>query len=282
MRPYYYDALNNKVSGWIHKAVGLKSQQVFKFFKKLYKKNKLNKCRRSKNTRIPKVFHHIWIGPKPFPEKYKEWQKTWQSIPGWKYKFWTDKEVENYPLINRELYESTTNIGAKADILRMEILCREGGVYIDTDFECLQPQMFDVLNSCYDFYSCITPLDAGGILVANGLIGSVPNHPIVKGYIENSKQTKSADGIVSVITRGPGFFTKMILAFADKGYKDIVLPPTFFYPLAIYPSKPKGGSLEQGSLAHLMTAPEGREEIKRLVNKPESLAIHWWEGSWIE
>lgn len=280
--PFYTQALNDIHKWWQLSVSEEKPIQVFRFFEALYNKNRLDKVERNGATRIPKIFHQIWIGPKPFPEKYRKWQKTWSTVAGWQYKLWTNEDVANYPLINRDLFEKAANIGEKADILRMEILCKEGGVYIDTDFECLQPQAFDLLNESYDFYSGITPLDGKVLLIANGLIASVPGHPILRSYLENLKNAKTQKGCVGIVMKGPGFLTKMVLNNANKGFNDILLPPTFFYPLAIYPPKAKGVfSKKQGDLAHLMTSEEGMEEIKRIVSKPESVAIHWWEGAWV-
>ena len=73
-----------------------------------YTNNKLalviNSLSANNTTRIPRVFHQIWVGPRPLPEKYKRWQKTWQSIPGWTYKLWTDVDVVQFPLINQKAY----------------------------------------------------------------------------------------------------------------------------------------------------------------------------------
>ncbi len=51
--------------------------------------------------KIPKMIHQIWIGPHPLPEKYRAWQSTWQSLAGSTYKSWTDKEVKDFPLVNK-------------------------------------------------------------------------------------------------------------------------------------------------------------------------------------
>ena len=66
---------------------------------------------------------------------------------------WTDEDAENFPMKNRDIFEKATNLGMKSDIFRYEILYQQGGVYLDTDFFCLQP--LDDLNEMYDFYSCI-------------------------------------------------------------------------------------------------------------------------------
>ena len=104
------------------------------------------------------------------------------------------------------MYYSEKNIGARADILRMEILYREGGLYIDTDFECLQPEIFDIFNRCYDFYSGITPLDGQAYLIANGLIASIPGHPILRAYIKERRHLVTPKTCTGIVMKGPVSF----------------------------------------------------------------------------
>ncbi len=282
LKPFYEKCLVEALDFW-KQSVSLEPPHLFfNFLKNVYEENKPGKVRPDETHRIPPTVHQIWIGPKPFPEKYKKWQKTWQSIPGWRYKLWTDKDVEQFPFINKDLYDQEKNIGARADILRMEILYREGGLYIDTDFECLQPELFDLFNRTYDFYAGITPLDGQAYLIANGLIASIPGHPILRAYIEERRHIVAPKTCTGIVMRGPGFLTKLIHLHANKKHRDILFPPSFFYALPIYPPKEKGLLADkQGHLAHLMHTEEGREEIKNLVLKSESIAIHWWEGAWV-
>ena len=278
MHPFYEKCLEHCFDFW-NEAVCSEPPHIFyKFLKDLYEQNKLSKIKIGQKYRIPPIFHQIWVGPKPFPEKYKKWQKTWQTMPGWRYKLWTDKDLDDFPFVNRDLFLKEKNMGARADILRMEILYQEGGVYIDTDFECLKPEIFDILNRAYDFYTGITPLD-GEICLFGKWVDSKHSRPSnFKGFIENRRKVKTPKSCgkdTGITLKGPGLFTKMVYEHANKGYRDILLPPTFVYPLAIYPPKPKGRmSKKQGHLAHLMNTEEGREEIKRIVLKPESIAIH--------
>lgn len=241
------------------------------FLRESYNKNKIVP---EGELRIPKIFHQIWVGPKPFPAKYKKWQETWQSITGWTYKLWTDKEVENYPLLSRNLYHKEKNMGARADILRLEILYAEGGVYIDTDFECIKPEMFGALNCAYDFYCGLHPFDCRAICINNAIIGSIPGHPIIKNCIDQlmtqADATRTYDEIVS---RGPGLLTQMTLKYMNQGYKDIIFPPTIFYPLGL--SEINSSTLKSLTL-------ESFEVIKKRVTKPETIAIHWWDTSWAE
>ena len=227
-------------------------------------------------TRIPKVIHQIWVGPHPLPKKYLQWQKTWQAL-GWTYKLWTDKEVEVFPLINKDLYYNEKNYVARADILRIEILYKEGGLYVDTDFECLRPEEFARLHKCYDFYCGISPLDGKALLINNAIIASIPGHPILENYIYSLKNVDatiqcSLKKPENLIHRGPAHFAQSVLAHANKKYKDALLPCSYFYPLGMYQI--------ENELSHLLEGPNTLENIKTTVVKPETLAIHWWDGSW--
>ena len=46
-------------------------------------------------------------------------------------------EAKNFGMKNKEAFLSAYNYGMKSDILRYEILHSFGGVYIDTDYECV-------------------------------------------------------------------------------------------------------------------------------------------------
>src|SRR5262245_37093593 len=88
--------------------------------------------------RIPRLFHQVWVGPKPFPAEFEAYSETWlERHPGWELQLWTE---ENLPqgLRRPEAYERLRSPVERCDILRFELLWRFGGVYVDCDFECLR------------------------------------------------------------------------------------------------------------------------------------------------
>lgn len=234
--------------------------------KELYDEHAL-KAAPSEKIHIPKIIHQIWLGS-PFPEKYKALQQSWiEHHPDWEYRLWTDESLKDFPLQNQALYDSAVNWGEKADILRYEILYRIGGLYVDTDFECLRP--FDKLHQQFDFYTGLFNLERNSMSprLGNGLIGSAPGHPILKECIDNL----SADGdrkdfdLIQERT-GPFHFTRCFFKKAkDEKLKNVALPYTYFYPLPA----------------------TQRESISSFLDKDkwifeESFAIHYWEASWIK
>ena len=120
---------------------------------------------------IPRVFHPIWLGEGPFP--YAVERESWHRFhPDWEHRLWTERDLPG----DLELVEAANLLrqpAERADILRLELLHRYGGVYLDADFECLKP-----VDPLLDGVSCFLGLlDSGR--VSNAVIGAVPGHPLL-------------------------------------------------------------------------------------------------------
>lgn len=244
---------------------------AFFLFEKNYFYKEPSKMERSDAPLIPKIIHQIWIGPKPVPERVKWMMATWKELnPTWEYKLWTNEDLKDFHLETQAAFDALDNWGAKSDLWRCEILDRFGGVYVDIDFECLKP--LDELHHRYDFYCGI--LDE--MYIANGLMASRPNHPIMKACIEKWKEIsffpqKDADLIMSVT--GPLIFTNMIAEHLTKeenfGDKAIVFPQRYFFPLPrdlrfqFWDKK-----LQKKEIATYITA--------------DSYGLHYWASTWQE
>jgi mannosyltransferase OCH1-like enzyme len=120
---------------------------------------------------IPRVFHQIWLGEGAFP--YAVERESWYRFhPDWEHRLWSERDLPR----DLELTEAANLLrqpAERADILRLELLHRHGGVYLDADFECLKPiDPLVVGASCF-----LGLLDSGR--VSNAVIGSVPGHPLL-------------------------------------------------------------------------------------------------------
>jgi mannosyltransferase OCH1-like enzyme len=131
---------------------------------------------------IPRVFHQIWLGEGPFP--YAVERESWHRFhPDWEHRLWTERDLPG----DLELVEAANLLrqpAERADILRLELLHRHGGVYLDADFECLKP-----VDPLLDGVSCFLGLlDSGR--VSNAVIGTVPGHPLLaKAMVEVRPRT---------------------------------------------------------------------------------------------
>ena len=261
------------------------------FFKELYyKHNPEQYAQEASIARIPHIIHHIWLGKK-MPAEYEVYRKSWiQHHPEWLFIFWADSpinfdqgeivitsfdeltewintpdkntrmcvvDVRSLVFDNRPFYDQAKNYGEKSDILKWEIVYRYGGVYVDTDFECLRS--VDFFHSAYDFYTGIQPLDTGCVQLGAALYGATPGHPILKRCVEDIKRNQHIQQIV--LKTGPLHFTRCFLMQAGRGdSRDIALPAGYLYPC---------GYEQRG--------------LKRAVwEQPESYAVHHWAGSWLK
>jgi len=114
---------------------------------------------------VPKKLHFIWLG-KLIPEKYQQNILSFRKYnPEYEINLWTEtisdelrknlssitvrdviSEMSDY--MTKALIDSEPNVGGKSDILRYEIVYRNGGVYLDTDSISVQP-FKDVLTRSF-------------------------------------------------------------------------------------------------------------------------------------
>lgn len=221
----------------------------------LYENNYINGD--NKITQIPKKIHQIWLGG-ILPDKFKRFTNSWwRHHPKWEYKLWTDKDVDGFGLKNKDLFYKAKNMGQRSDIFRYEILHRYGGIYIDTDFECLKP--FDDLLYL-DFFTGIS-YDTKMVLYI-GLIATTPGNPIINRCADSLTfyDGNMAHEIMNIT--GPYYFTRCFFNSVNKHTKGVVaFPMDFFYPLPNY----------------LRNAKNPYNYVKDF-----SYAIHHWAVTWIK
>lgn len=233
----------------------------WKIFKALYNSYRQNESE-SESYLIPKLIHFIWLGS-PLPAKCAEMISSWEKFhPDWTVRLWTDEDIPLFNLWNIEAFERANNYGEKSDIFRYEILYRYGGLYVDTDFECLKP--FDHLHKSCEFYAGIA-YDRSPILY-NGLIGASPRHPILKACINNIRPSEgNHDPFRIMASTGPYLLTRIFFSIVSGNTDGVVVfPVTIFYP---FPNKDTEWTRDP-------------EQIKRIFLKPESIALHYWDMSW--
>ena len=194
---------------------------------------------------IPKTLHFIWLGS-PFPTKrFQRYMDSWKKHhAGWDIILWDDARVralrDANELKNHKAFDVATNYGEKSDILRYELLFRHGGVYADVDFECIR-SFDELLSHPVDFFIGVS--NTKTLELNNGLIGSVPGHPLLLELIEgiciDPMATVAAlvgqpipSSFMSTIERtGPGHVTRKTMALWDNLPNTVAFPIRYFYPV---------------------------------------------------
>lgn len=133
---------------------------------------------------IPKIIHHIWVGP-ALPHRLSPYIDSWRTLhPEWEHRFHTGFD----DLLNQDVYdraeEITPHVGQlRSDLARYELLHRHGGVYVDCDMEALQS--FDGLLGV----PCFAGWERQGRWVNNAVLGAVPGHPLLAELIERASES---------------------------------------------------------------------------------------------
>lgn len=175
-------------------------------------------------NKIPKIIHIIWIGPNKYP--YSKYLDTYKNKnPEWIIKFWNNKNIPE--LINKFVYNKMTSYAAKADIIRLELLYKYGGLYVDADSKCLRN-----LNNLISGQTCLGMTGNKGN-VANGTLACTKGHKAFKElvygleshikYLATLKINEKM-GISIFNVAGTGYITKILRKYpdfyqVDKGLK---------------------------------------------------------------
>ena len=195
---------------------------------------------------IPRVFHRIWLGRNPLPQQFVEFGDTWARWhPGWEMRLWSDADLP--PLINWACFEDARTPAQKSDIARYEILYRYGGVYVDTDFECLR-SIEPLLGDVRAFSASEHPRHIRTVSI--GIMGAVPGHGVFGDAIRTIPRRYRNDRPPNETT-GP-----LLMSEVARRDRDLaVFPRNLFYPLAY-------------------------DRRKYVFPRDSAYAVHHWAASW--
>ncbi len=145
-------------------------------------------------NQIPQIIHQIWSGiDEPLPEHFKLLGDTWKEhYPSWEYKVWNDEMMnsfiqEHYPEYWIKYNDFQYNV-QRWDAIRYLILEKMGGMYVDFDYESIQP-----LDNLLVDKTCCFAMEPQShcqifhkeIMFNNAMMASVPGHFFMKRIVEH-------------------------------------------------------------------------------------------------
>ena len=166
---------------------------------------------------IPKIFHHVWIGPKPMPKEEIEFRESFRKIhPDWKFMLWDNDSLPELDMPENCLEAFNESNGknqptdppcyaCQADVVRAVAVLKYGGIYVDTDIECYK-RIDDLLTEETKFIG-IQPHK--GNWITNAFFGASKGFELMKNLVEDIRPKPPAH-------LGPMFLTNHLYIFLKK------------------------------------------------------------------
>ena len=212
---------------------------------------------------IPKIIHYCWFGYGEMPELVVQCIASWHKhMPDWEYRLWTEDSLKS--ILNPSLKGRTSNttdnllVGSEendwldympvyvreayaakkyafvSDYVRLWALEREGGLYMDVDFEVYKP--FNDLMEKYDAFAGYEGSKRNPVMM--GVIAAKAHHPWIKGMMQTyeSRVFLKEDGSMDM-TPNTGYFLcwmqerGFVADGKEKGWMGVhILPVECFCP----------------------------------------------------
>ena len=214
---------------------------------------------------IPKILHYCWLGGNANP--YLEFVHRWRELHSdWRIIRWDE---HNAPLNHIYLATVISNkmYSKAADFMRLWVLIRFGGIYLDTDVELIRP-LYELLPlSAFAGFQREATFDHNEV-INSAVLGAYRGHPLICNLFQRLLQHDK--GNLPPMESGPRLISQTLLSLGvnysddtveinrgtDKAFS--VLPKDVFYPY----------SWEENFTPDCVTE--------------RTIAIHHWRGSWVE
>ena len=172
---------------------------------------------------IPQIIHYCWFGNGEMPQLAKDCIASWHKyMPDWEYKLWNEDNFDVYSIpYTKEAYEAK-KYAFVSDYVRLYVLNKEGGLYLDVDFEVYRsfdnllhwnafagfegskhaPLMMGVIASCRDgvwvkeqlgHYQERHFVNDDGSLDLTTNVKFVTEHMRMNGFVQNGKEQDYKD-----------------------------------------------------------------------------------------
>ena len=162
---------------------------------------------------IPKIVHYCWFGRGQMPELALKCIESWKKyLPDYEIRQWNEDtfDVNSVPYV-KEAYESR-KFAFVTDYVRLWALEREGGLYMDVDFEVYRP--FDELMEQYDAFAGYEGSKRNPVMM--GVLAAKAHHLWIQGMLQTyaDRAFVLADGSLDM-TPNTGYFLDWML---ERGF----------------------------------------------------------------
>jgi mannosyltransferase OCH1-like enzyme len=188
------------------------------------------------SLKIPQLIHQVWVGEKVLPDKDVGWCETVKRHhPDWQHIMWAE-HPENVPKggpwdsvrslpdlmldycipVIKERAGPRASPAAIADIVRMEVLLQNGGVYFDTDViirkSCFNLFQDKTLAICEEF-SCH--------MIGNFFLLATRDHPATYACLSEFREqvriaVRSGANIDPIYATGPAPTSRVFERYQDR------------------------------------------------------------------
>jgi mannosyltransferase OCH1-like enzyme len=202
---------------------------------------------------IPAIHHLIWTTPDDFSAKYHEWRLSWmRNNPGWDFCVWRLSELpyHRFPQMCTDvLLNDKVHWVMKTDVIRWLVLWLYGGVYSDTDVECVKSMDRFLHDECFTGRSYV-PTNIG-----NAVVGSAQDHPLMLKIAIATAASIAAD-----VKKANESIAEHTVILAGKMLEKCpsIYPAEYFYPFS-------WGQRKEG-------------KNKPTNEYPQAYCVHHWTG----
>jgi len=176
---------------------------------------------------IPKKLHFVHLGP-GISMKGDRCVRSWlQNHPGWHVRIWRDSDIPDLEVA--PLVRQCRSMAQMSDIMRLEILVKNGGLYADTDIENFKnvDRILAGASGVIIHEEEVAMLENSQI--TNALFGGIARHPLLSRAMTLLWLTPVLNTRWVNVETGPAFLGQKLTGPDLNKFR--VLPTRYFHPI---------------------------------------------------